>query len=38
MATVEDFDEAVERCQLALGEFVKGDPIHRLLPAEPPRR
>ncbi len=26
MAAVDDLDEAVERCQLALGEFVKGNP------------
>ena len=26
MTTVEDLDQVIERCQLALGEFVKGDP------------
>ena len=26
MATVEDLDEAIAQCQLALGEFVKGNP------------
>ena len=26
MAAVEDLDEAIERCQLALREFVKGNP------------
>jgi ketosteroid isomerase-like protein len=26
MAAVDDFDEVVEQCQLALGEFVKGNP------------
>jgi ketosteroid isomerase-like protein len=26
MATVDDFDQVVEQCQLALGEFVKGHP------------
>jgi ketosteroid isomerase-like protein len=26
MATVDDFDQVVEQCQLALGEFVKGRP------------
>lgn len=26
MATVDDFDQAVDQCQLALGEFVKGNP------------
>ena len=26
MATVEDLDEVIERCQLALREFIKGNP------------
>jgi ketosteroid isomerase-like protein len=26
MTAVEDLDRVIERCQLALGEFVKGDP------------
>ena len=26
MTAVEDLDEVIERCQLALGEFVKGNP------------
>src|SRR5215210_1532750 len=26
MAAVNDLDQVVEQCQLALGEFVKGDP------------
>ena len=26
MATVDDLDEVIEQCQLALGEFVKGNP------------
>jgi ketosteroid isomerase-like protein len=26
MATVDDFEELLKRCQLAVGEFVKGDP------------
>lgn len=26
MSTVDDLDEVVEQCQLALGEFVKGNP------------
>ena len=26
MAAVDDLDEVIERCQLALGEFVKGNP------------
>ena len=26
MATVDDLDQVIERCQRALGEFVKGDP------------
>jgi hypothetical protein len=26
MVAVDDFEELLERCQLAVGEFVKGDP------------
>src|SRR5215210_2541751 len=26
MAAVDDFEEVLEQCQLAIGEFVKGDP------------
>ena len=26
MATVEDLDQMIEQCRLALGEFIKGDP------------
>jgi ketosteroid isomerase-like protein len=28
MAAVDDFDEVLEQCQLALGEFLKGDSKH----------